>query len=71
MTAPRPGSTRPRRDAPIRVDVRLTDNKGFTRRFGTWEAVSDWLSSPEFLRGTPAITSVRVVHLAAQAGKAP
>jgi hypothetical protein len=61
MSAPRPSSA-------VRADVRLTNGKGFTRRFGTWDEVRAWLGSPEFIKGTPAISSVRLIHKAAQAG---
>jgi hypothetical protein len=57
--------------APIRVDVRLTSNEGFTKRFGTWEEVTAWLASPGFLKGTPAVTSIRIVHQRVQSGGVP
>jgi hypothetical protein len=56
--------------APIRADVRLTNNKGFTRRFSSWENVAAWLTSNSFLGGSSAVTSIRLVHIAAQADTA-
>jgi hypothetical protein len=50
----------------IRADVRLTSSEGFTKRFETWEGVAAWLTSPDFLKGSAAVSSVRLVHQAAQ-----
>jgi len=74
MSAPRrtwPQRRGPILSTPIRADVRLTNNEGFTRRFSTWEDVSAWLASPDFLKGSPCVTSVRVINQAAQAVTSP
>jgi hypothetical protein len=44
----------------IRVDVRLTDGKGFRRYFPTWEKAAEWIASPLFLGGTPGMQSVHI-----------
>jgi hypothetical protein len=56
--------------APIRADVRLTNSESFTKFFRTWNDVSAWLASPEFIKGSAAISSMRLIHQAAQAGGA-
>ena len=53
--------------APIRADVRLTNSAGFSRRFENWESVAEWLASASFLKGTPNVTSVRIVCQQVQA----
>jgi hypothetical protein len=56
--------------AAIRVDVNLTTaSSGTTRGFGTWGDACAWLASFLAARG-PDVSSVRIVHQAAQAGGA-
>jgi hypothetical protein len=62
-------STRTRRGAAasrIRADVRLVTGEGFTRRFQNWAEVANWLTSPAYVKGSDAITTVRLIHTAAQ-----
>ena len=53
--------------AAIRADVRLVDGEGFTRRFQNWTEVANWLTSPSYVKGSPAVSTIRLVHVAAQA----
>jgi hypothetical protein len=71
MSASRPRSRlrSPVRAAAIRADVRLTNSEGFTKRFTTWGEVSAWLASPDFLKGSAAVSSVRLLHYDAQTGR--
>jgi hypothetical protein len=68
LTRKGPNRRGPILSAPIRADVRLTNSEGFTRRFQTWNDVSAWLASPEFIKGSPAISSMRLINQASQGG---
>lgn len=52
--------------AAIRADIRLVSGEGFTRRFANWAEVGAWLTSPAYIKGSPAISTVRLIHTAAQ-----
>ena len=56
--------------APIRADVRLSNAEGFTKFFRTWDDVHTWMASPGFAMSSAGITSIRLIHQAAQAGGA-
>ena len=68
MSARRPRSRGPFPAAAIRADVRLTSGDGFTRYFSAWTEVAEWLGSPGYLAKSGTVSSVRLVHSAAQPG---
>ena len=52
--------------AAIRVDVRMTGGGTTTKGFATWEDACSWLAS--LADRAPDVSSVRLIHQAAQAG---
>jgi len=77
MTVPRRWNGRPRPahakaiPAVVRADVCLVAGGGFVRRFGSWDEARDWLQSPGLVRQLPGISSIKLVHVAAQRDAAP
>lgn len=51
----------------IRIDVNLASGAKTIKSFGTWEDACAWLSSFLAARGSD-VSSVRLIHQAAQAG---
>jgi hypothetical protein len=53
--------------ASIRIDVRLTRDEGFSKYFAAWGELARWLESPAFTGQSDLVSSIRVIHVAAQA----